>query len=67
MPRTLPPHLFLKRFIKRTYDVIALALRATLVAFVWLVVIPYGTVVSWRLYFFLGDMMYVTLLPYTVL
>lgn len=57
MPETIPLYLLLRRVIRQTFFGIQLMLRATLVGFVWLVVLPYGTVVSWKLYFFTGDRM----------
>ncbi|KZS94639.1 hypothetical protein SISNIDRAFT_410077 [Sistotremastrum niveocremeum HHB9708] len=55
MPETIPVYLLLRRVVRQIFFAIQIMLRATLVGFVWLVVLPYGTVVSWRLYFFTGD------------
>ncbi|KZP01895.1 hypothetical protein CALVIDRAFT_532640 [Calocera viscosa TUFC12733] len=55
MPRRLPLILFLRRFSLQLSTVGLLALRGALVGIVWLAMLPYSTVWTWRFFFWSGD------------
>lgn len=54
MPDVLPAKLFLLQLMKKSSFALKIALRAILVSFVWLIVLPYLTIWIWRVYFFWG-------------
>ncbi|TFY83645.1 hypothetical protein EWM64_g363 [Hericium alpestre] len=55
MPSRLPVILLLRRLAQQTIYLILLGFRAVLVAFVWLAVLPWITVWTWRMYFAMGN------------
>lgn len=55
MPETLPAMLFVRQLRKRIVSGICIAARATLVSIVWLVILPYFTVWTWRFYFWSAE------------
>ena len=58
MPTKLPPTLVVKRIITQTVSLALFACRTAIVALVWLVIVPYTTFLTWRTYFWFGDVMY---------
>jgi E3 ubiquitin-protein ligase MARCH6 len=57
MPTRLPPVLLLRRVAQQSFFAIIFAVRAVAVATIWLAVLPWVTVMSWRLFFYVGDYM----------
>ena len=57
MPIRMPVAIIVRKFAEQVVGVLLFMLRATLVAFVWLTLLPYGTVLTWRLYFRMGDIL----------
>jgi E3 ubiquitin-protein ligase DOA10 len=55
MPETLPADLFIRQLLRKTSGVIRITLRAIVVVFVWLIMLPYITLWVWRFYFWIGD------------
>ncbi|KAF8644973.1 hypothetical protein AX16_008157 [Volvariella volvacea WC 439] len=55
MPSTLPPFLLLRKLAHQSILGILFALRAAAVAVIWLAVLPWVTVWTWRVYFTIGD------------
>ncbi|TBU39775.1 hypothetical protein BD309DRAFT_1083198 [Dichomitus squalens] len=55
MPERLPILLILRQFSHQVVSAILFALRAALVATVWLAALPWATIWTWRVYFALGD------------
>jgi hypothetical protein len=55
MPETLPADLFIRQLLRRTSGIIRITLRAVVVVFVWLIMLPYITLWVWRFYFWIGD------------
>ena len=59
MPSTLPPVLLIRRLIQHTLFGVLFVLRAIAVAIIWLAVLPWVTVWTWRMYFSMGESTYV--------
>lgn len=55
MPMHIPPLLLLKQLAQQTAVVVLFALRAILVAIIWLAILPWATIWTWRMYFTVGD------------
>lgn len=55
MPMHLPPLLLLKQLAQQTAVVILFALRAVLIAIIWLGILPWATIWTWRMFFTVGD------------
>jgi E3 ubiquitin-protein ligase MARCH6 len=55
MPSTLPPVLLLKRLIETMLFGLLFVMRAVAVAAIWLGVLPWVTVWTWRMYFSMGE------------
>jgi len=61
MPRHLPVILLLRKFAQQVAFAILFCLRAVVVSFVWLAILPWVTVWTWRMYFAMGNSTYVTM------
>ncbi|KAJ7173518.1 hypothetical protein C8R46DRAFT_892656 [Mycena filopes] len=61
MPTRLPPVLLLRRVAQQSFFAMLFAVRAVAVATIWLAVLPWITVMSWRAYFAVGDSTQVSL------
>jgi E3 ubiquitin-protein ligase MARCH6 len=59
MPSTLPPVLLIRRLAQHTLFTFLFGLRAVAVAIIWLAVLPWATVWTWRMYFTVGESTYV--------
>ncbi|KAJ7230501.1 hypothetical protein GGX14DRAFT_583567, partial [Mycena pura] len=55
MPIRLPPILLLRRIAQQSFFAMLFAVRAVAVAIIWLAVLPWVTVMTWRMYFSMGD------------
>lgn len=55
MPTRLPPVLLLRRVAQQSFFAMLFAMRAVVVAIIWLAVLPWATVMTWRTYFSMGD------------
>ncbi|PPQ70661.1 hypothetical protein CVT24_000669 [Panaeolus cyanescens] len=55
MPSSLPPILLLRRLIQGFFTFVLSVLRAIAVATIWLGVLPWVTVWTWRMYFSIGE------------
>ncbi|KAG6331572.1 hypothetical protein ID866_7515, partial [Astraeus odoratus] len=55
MPATLPPLLLVRRLAQQTLFGVLFGLRAVMIAIVWLAVLPWITIWTWRLYFTMGE------------
>ncbi|OAX41033.1 hypothetical protein K503DRAFT_713394 [Rhizopogon vinicolor AM-OR11-026] len=55
MPPTLPPFLLFRRLAQQALFAILFGLRAVLVGTVWLAVLPWITIWTWRVYFTMGE------------
>lgn len=55
MPETLPAALFVRQLLRKASGIIRITLRAIVVVFVWLIMLPYITLWVWRFYFWIGD------------
>ncbi|KAJ7036506.1 hypothetical protein C8F04DRAFT_953656 [Mycena alexandri] len=55
MPTRLPPVLLLRRVAQQSFFAMLFVVRAVAVAIIWLAVLPWITVMSWRAYFAVGD------------
>ncbi|KAJ7493199.1 hypothetical protein B0H11DRAFT_2156254 [Mycena galericulata] len=55
MPTRLPPVLLLRRVAQQSFFAMVFAVRAVAVAIIWLAVLPWVTVMTWRMYFSVGD------------
>lgn len=58
MPTHLPVILLFRQFAQQAIHAVIFCLRAILVAFVWLAVLPWFTVWTWRIYFAMGNSTY---------
>ncbi|KAI9440783.1 hypothetical protein H4582DRAFT_2110852 [Lactarius indigo] len=59
MPGQLPVVLLLRKFAQQVAFAILFCIRAVIVSFVWLAVLPWVTVWTWRMYFAMGNSTYV--------
>lgn len=55
MPGQLPVVLLLRKFAQQVAFAIIFCIRAVIVSFVWLAVLPWVTVWTWRMYFAMGN------------
>lgn len=55
MPNSLPPLLLIRRLAQQAFFVSLFGLRAILVAIVWLALLPWITIWTWRVYFTMGE------------
>jgi len=55
MPTRLPTILLVRKMSQHGLIAILLILRAIAVAVIWLAVLPWVTVWTWRMYFSMGD------------
>ncbi|KAH9962695.1 hypothetical protein BC827DRAFT_206711 [Russula dissimulans] len=55
MPRHLPVILLLRKFAQQVAFAILFCIRAIIVSFVWLAILPWVTVWTWRMYFAMGN------------
>ena len=62
MPSTLPPFLLCRRLAQQALFAVLFGLRAILVGTVWLAVLPWITIWTWRVYFTMGESTSVTLI-----
>ena len=60
MPRDLPVILLLRKLIQQVVFACFFCIRAIIVSFVWLAILPWVVFLSWRVYFSLGNCTYVT-------
>src|ERR1700733_16224652 len=58
MPSRLPPVLLIRRLAQQCFFALIFALRAIVVGIVWLALLPWATVWTWRMYFTMGDSTY---------
>lgn len=62
MPRHLPVILLLRKLAHQMVFAILFCVRAIIVSFVWLAILPWVTVWTWRMYFAMGNSTYVTVI-----
>ncbi|KDR68014.1 hypothetical protein GALMADRAFT_79202, partial [Galerina marginata CBS 339.88] len=55
MPSSLPPILLIRRLIQQVFLALLFVFRAIAVAAIWLGVLPWVTVWTWRMYFSMGE------------
>lgn len=55
MPSTLPPLLLFRRLAQQALFAVLFGLRAIMVGTVWLAVLPWITIWTWRVYFTMGE------------
>ncbi|KAF9244135.1 hypothetical protein BU15DRAFT_86088 [Melanogaster broomeanus] len=55
MPPTLPPLLLMRRLAQQAFFAFLFGLRAVMIATVWLAVLPWITIWTWRVYFTMGE------------
>lgn len=55
MPSHLPPLLLVRRLIQQFLFAILFVIRVVVVALMWLAVLPWITVWTWRMYFAMGE------------
>ncbi|KAI8338940.1 hypothetical protein BC941DRAFT_373111 [Chlamydoabsidia padenii] len=55
MPDRLPLGVFVKQCLRRLVQSLKFVLRALVVGVVWLVILPYSTLCTWRFYFWSGE------------
>jgi len=55
MPKRLPFLLVLRKLVQQFFSVVVFTIRAILVASIWLAVLPWITLWTWRAYFAVGD------------
>ena len=60
MPSSLPPLLLIRRLIQHVLLTLLFVARGIAVATIWLGVLPWVTVWTWRMYFSMGESTYVT-------
>ena len=60
MPRHLPVILLIRKLAQQVAFAILFCVRAIIVSFVWLAILPWVTVWTWRMYFAMGNSTYVT-------
>lgn len=57
MPKRLPIILVFRKLIQQFFSIIVFSVRAVLVACIWLALLPWITLWTWRAYFAAGDML----------
>lgn len=55
MPEVIPISVLMGRAVRKLVKVTRFIFRGILVAFIWLVMLPYFTIWVWRLYFWIGE------------
>ncbi|KAG8215069.1 hypothetical protein J3R82DRAFT_8490 [Butyriboletus roseoflavus] len=55
MPTSLPPLLLIRRLAQQAFFVSLFGIRAVLIAIVWLALLPWITIWTWRVYFTMGE------------
>jgi E3 ubiquitin-protein ligase MARCH6 len=55
MPDRLPLHLVIRRFAQQSFFACLFIIRAALVTSVWLGVLPWIVLCTWRAYFTMGE------------
>ncbi|KAF7371061.1 RING-CH-type domain-containing protein [Mycena sanguinolenta] len=55
MPTRLPPVLLLRRVAQQAFFALLFVVRLIAVGLIWLAVLPWVTVMTWRMYFSMGD------------
>ncbi|KAH7924153.1 hypothetical protein BV22DRAFT_1091457 [Leucogyrophana mollusca] len=55
MPATLPPLLLIRRLAQHALFAVLFGLRAIMIGIVWLAVLPWITIWTWRVYFTMGE------------
>lgn len=60
MPASLPPLLLIRRLAQQAFFVSLFGIRAVLIAIVWLGLLPWITIWTWRVYFTMGESTYVS-------
>ncbi|GBE86611.1 hypothetical protein SCP_0904900 [Sparassis crispa] len=55
MPKTLPPWLLVRQIFRQLISTLFLGIRSIVVGTMWLAVLPWVTIWTWRLYFAMGD------------
>ncbi|CAO3587835.1 unnamed protein product [Absidia cylindrospora] len=55
MPDRLPLGVFVRQCLRRLVQSLKTVLRGLIVAIVWLVILPYSTLCTWRFYFWSGE------------
>ncbi|KAF9219715.1 hypothetical protein BS17DRAFT_740159 [Gyrodon lividus] len=55
MPATLPPLLLIRRLAQQAFFASLFGLRAVMIATIWLAVLPWITIWTWRVYFTMGE------------
>jgi hypothetical protein len=60
MPRDLPVILLLRKLAQQVVFACFFCIRAIIVSFVWLAILPWVVFLSWRVYFSIGNYTYVT-------
>ncbi|KAH9933406.1 uncharacterized protein B0H18DRAFT_1196777 [Fomitopsis serialis] len=63
MPERLPVLLLLRQLSRQAFTTVVFCMRAVIVAVVWLALLPWATIWTWRMYFAMGDTTYVAFLP----
>lgn len=58
MPSSLPFVLLVRRIVQQTFLGILFVIRAMAVSAIWLGVLPWVTVWTWRMYFSMGEATY---------
>ena len=61
MPKRLPMLLVLRKLVQQFLSIVLFSVRAILVACIWLAILPWITLWTWRAYFAVGDWSYVLL------
>lgn len=64
MPKTLPPLLVIRRATQQVFFFLVFVVRAIFVGFIWLALLPWVTMWTWRMYFLMGDSTCVILSPF---
>ena len=59
MPPRLPPVLLARRLVQQAIFALLISVRAVLVGMVWLAMLPWATVWTWRICFTIGELTYV--------
>jgi hypothetical protein len=67
MPNRLPTVLLIRQLAQQCLFALLLGVRAVAVAIIWLAVLPWVTVWTWRMYFSVGDSAYAHRLPFSSL
>ncbi|KAF8518939.1 hypothetical protein BU17DRAFT_48138, partial [Hysterangium stoloniferum] len=57
MPERVPVSIIIRKFAEQVVSAVLFMIRAILVAFVWLTLLPYGTLLTWRMYFRMGNIL----------